>query len=37
MADPATSFDVREASGTIRVIEVTGDITAQSEDVLMAA
>jgi len=33
----ATSFDVREVSATTRVIEITGDITAQSEDVLMDA
>jgi anti-sigma B factor antagonist len=37
MADPATSFDVREASDATRVIEIKGDITAQSEDVLMDA
>jgi anti-sigma B factor antagonist len=30
-------FDVREASDDIRVIDVTGDITAQSEEVLMDA
>ena len=33
----ATSFDVREISETTRVIAITGDITAQSEDVLMDA
>jgi anti-sigma B factor antagonist len=32
-----TSFDVREVSETTRVIEIKGDITAQSEDVLMDA
>ena len=31
------SFDVREASDTARVIDISGDVTAQSEDVLMAA
>ena len=33
----ATSFDVREISEATRVIAITGDITAQSEDVLMDA
>ena len=32
-----TSFDVREISEVTRVIAITGDITAQSEDVLMEA
>jgi anti-sigma B factor antagonist len=32
-----TSFDVREAPERTRVIEIAGDITAQSEDVLMDA
>jgi anti-sigma B factor antagonist len=32
-----TNFEVREVSDTTRVIEITGDITAQSEDVLMDA
>jgi anti-sigma B factor antagonist len=32
-----TSFDVRELSETTRSIEIKGDITAQSEDVLMDA
>ena len=37
MPEAATSFDVREASEAARVIDVKGDITAQSEDVLMDA
>ena len=37
MPEAATSFDVREASEAIRVIDITGDITAHSEDVLMDA
>jgi anti-sigma B factor antagonist len=37
MPEAATTFDVREASGAIRVIDIEGDITAQSEDVLMDA
>ena len=37
MPDAATSFDVREASETARVIAIEGDITAQSEEVLMDA
>ena len=37
MPDAATSFDVREVSETTRVIDIRGDITAQSEDVLMDA
>ncbi len=32
-----TSFDVHEVSKTTRAIEIKGDITAQSEDVLMDA
>ena len=32
-----TNFDVREVSEATRVIEIKGDITAQSEDVLMDA
>jgi anti-sigma B factor antagonist len=32
-----TTFDVREVSAATRVIEIKGDITAQSEDVLMDA
>ena len=37
MPEAATTFDVREVSEQIRVIDITGDITAQSEDVLMDA
>jgi len=37
MPESPTAFDVREVSGATRVIEVKGDITAQSEDVLMDA
>jgi anti-sigma B factor antagonist len=37
MPEAATSFDVREVSEATRVIVITGDITAQSEDVLMDA
>jgi anti-sigma B factor antagonist len=37
MAEAATSFDVREVSDSTRVIDITGDITSQSEDVLMDA
>ena len=37
MPEAATSFDVREVSETTRVIDIRGDITAQSEDVLMDA
>jgi anti-sigma B factor antagonist len=37
MPEAATSFEVREVSDTTRVIDITGDITAQSEDVLMDA
>lgn len=37
MPDAATTFDVREASEGSRVIEIQGDITAQSEEVLMDA
>ena len=33
----AESFDVREVSDAIRVIDVSGDVTAQSEDVLTDA
>ena len=31
------SFDVREVSDAARVIDISGDVTAQSEDALMAA
>jgi anti-sigma B factor antagonist len=37
MPEAATSFDVREVSESTRVIDISGDITAQSEDVLMDA
>src|SRR5215211_7033659 len=37
MPEAATSFDVREVSEAMRVIDIRGDITAQSEDVLMDA
>src|SRR3954468_3284540 len=37
MPEAATTFDVREISEETRVIDITGDITAQSEDVLMDA
>ncbi len=37
MPEAATTFDVREMSEQIRVIDIKGDITAQSEDVLMDA
>lgn len=37
MPDAATTFNVREVSEAARVIDVEGDITAQSEDVLMDA
>jgi len=37
MPDAATTFEVREHSDRARVIVITGDITAASEDVLMDA
>ena len=37
MPEAATTFDVRELSETTRAIDIKGDITAQSEDVLMDA
>ena len=37
MPEAATSFEIREVSDRARVIDVRGDITAQSEDVLMDA
>ncbi|HEV3376053.1 MAG TPA: STAS domain-containing protein [Thermoleophilaceae bacterium] len=37
MAEAATTFDVREASEQTRLIDIKGDITAASEDVLMDA
>jgi anti-sigma B factor antagonist len=37
MPEAATSFDVREVSDAARVIDIKGDMTAASEDVLMDA
>jgi anti-sigma B factor antagonist len=37
MPETATTFEVREVLDTARVIEIKGDITAGSEDVLMDA
>ena len=37
MPEAATTFDVRELSERARAIDIRGDITAQSEDVLMDA
>ena len=37
MPEAATTFEVREASEVARIIDIKGDITAQSEDVLMDA
>ena len=37
MPEAATTFDVRELSKGARAIDIKGDITAQSEDVLMDA
>jgi anti-sigma B factor antagonist len=37
MPEAATKFDVREVTEQTRVIDIKGDITAQSEDVLMDA
>jgi anti-sigma B factor antagonist len=37
MPEAATEFEVREVSDEARVIEIKGDITAASEDVLMDA
>jgi anti-sigma B factor antagonist len=37
MPEAATTFDVREVSARARVIDIEGDITAHSEDVLMDA
>ena len=37
MPEAATTFDVRELSERARAIDIKGDITAQSEDVLMDA
>jgi anti-sigma B factor antagonist len=37
MPEAATTFDVRELAEVVRVIDIKGDVTAQSEDVLMDA
>jgi anti-sigma B factor antagonist len=37
MPEAATTFDVRAVSDRARVIDIEGDITAQSDDVLMDA
>ena len=37
MPEAATTFEVREPSGPVRAIDIQGDITAASEDVLMEA
>ena len=37
MPEATTTFDVRSAGNSVRVIDIKGDITAQSEDVLMDA
>ena len=37
MAEQASSFDVREASEATRVIDIEGDVTAQSDEALTAA
>jgi anti-sigma B factor antagonist len=37
MPEAATTLDVREVSDAVRVIEIKGDVTAASEDVLMEA
>ncbi len=37
MPETTTTFEVREVSEGARVIDIKGDITAQSEDVLMDA
>ena len=37
MPEAATTFDVRQISPATRVIDIKGDITAHSEDVLMDA
>jgi anti-sigma B factor antagonist len=37
MPEAVSTFDVREISERIRVIDIKGDITSQSEDVLMDA
>lgn len=37
MPEAATTYDVREVAEGARAIDITGDITAQSEEVLMDA
>src|SRR5919106_4218791 len=37
MPEAATTFDVRELAQGVRAIDIKGDVTAQSEDVLMDA
>jgi anti-sigma B factor antagonist len=37
MPEAATTYDVREVATGARAIDITGDITAQSEEVLMDA
>ena len=37
MPESATAFDVREVANDVRAIDIKGDITAASEDVLMEA
>jgi anti-sigma B factor antagonist len=37
MPEAVTTFDVREVSETARAVDILGDVTAQSEDVLMDA
>jgi anti-sigma B factor antagonist len=37
MPEAATTYDVREVGKGARAIDITGDITAQSEEVLMSA
>jgi anti-sigma B factor antagonist len=37
MPEAVTTFEVREVSDAVRVIEIKGDVTAATEDVLMDA
>lgn len=37
MAETTESMNVRDASASVRIIDIHGDVTAQSEDVLMDA
>jgi anti-sigma B factor antagonist len=37
MPEAATTFDVRELAEAVRVIDIKGEVTAQSEEVLMDA